>query len=106
MPQIEFIDTDGERYHVAAENGRSLMRVALQAGVSGIIADCGGCVTCGTCHVHLPADVFASLPPLSEDEDAMLDMLIERDVNSRLSCQVRVSDALDGAVVIVASNSL
>lgn len=79
------------------------MRAGLNAGVPGIVAECGGCMTCGTCHVHLEPAVYQALPPPSADECAMLDMLVGVDQTSRLSCQVRIVDALDGAVVEVSA---
>jgi 2Fe-2S ferredoxin len=105
MPEITFIDPNGAVHLLQCENGRSLMRAAVHAGVPGVVAECGGCMTCGTCHVHLDAETFALLPEPSDDEEAMLDILIDRDPTSRLSCQVRISEALAGATVRVSKNN-
>jgi 2Fe-2S ferredoxin len=105
MPEIVFADPAGERHRIACELGTSLMRAALNAAVPGIIAECGGCMTCGTCHVHVETKFFEHLPPPSANEAAMLEMLIGRDSSSRLSCQIRVSAGLDGMTVKVSGHN-
>lgn len=105
MPEIFFIDSADAIHRLQCETGRSLMRAAVNAGIPGIVAECGGCMTCGTCHVHLEAETFARLPRPSEDEQAMLDILIDCDATSRLSCQIRISEALAGATVRVSKNN-
>ncbi|WP_443082457.1 2Fe-2S iron-sulfur cluster-binding protein [Tepidimonas sp.] len=81
-------------------DGRSLMKAALDAGVDGIAADCGGVLTCATCHVYVDEPWCAQLPPPSADEDTMLDYTAdERRPNSRLSCQIALTPALDGLTV-------
>ena len=81
------------------------MRAGRDAGVPGIVAECGGCMTCGTCHVHVATDALTLLPKLSEDEQAMLDMLRDRDETSRLSCQVRMTAALSGITLRVSNSN-
>ncbi|MDT7929206.1 MULTISPECIES: 2Fe-2S iron-sulfur cluster-binding protein [unclassified Tepidimonas] len=90
---------DDREVEVAAD-GRSLMKAAVEAGIDGIAADCGGNLTCATCHVIVPDAWRDRLPPLSADEDTMLDYTaVERQPGSRLSCQIRLGPALDGLVV-------
>lgn len=81
-------------------DGRSLMKAAVDAGVDGIAADCGGALTCATCHVYVDEAWLDRLPPPSADEDTMLDYTAEeRRPNSRLSCQIALTPALDGLCV-------
>ena len=84
----------------APADGRSLMKAAVEAGIDGIAADCGGNLTCATCHVIVPEPWRGRLPPVSADEDTMLDYTaVERQPGSRLSCQIPLVPALDGLVV-------
>jgi 2Fe-2S ferredoxin len=99
MIEIEFIAADGSRRKVAATPGRSVMQAAVDAGIDGIVAECGGTLTCATCHVHVqpPWSSNGSLPAPSADEDAMLDMTAApREADSRLSCQLVVTPGLHG----------
>lgn len=98
MPiRIEFITDDGQHCTVDATEGKSVMRAAVENGVEGILADCGGTLTCATCHVIVPADWGVRLPPPSSDEEAMLDMTAApREPGSRLSCQIVVTPELHG----------
>lgn len=92
--------TDTEGTTLQAETGQSLMQVAVRANVDGIAADCGGTLTCATCHVMVREPWAALLPPMSEDEDSMLDFAASpRQPNSRLSCQIALNPALDGIQV-------
>ncbi len=85
-------------------DGRSLMKAAVDAGVDGIAADCGGVLTCATCHVYVDEAWQARLPPPSADEDTMLDYTAEeRRPTSRLSCQIALTPALDGLTVTLPS---
>jgi len=80
--------------------GQSLMQAAVAANVPGIEADCGGMMTCATCHVYVREDFLAQLPDMSADEDSMLDFTASpRRPTSRLSCQIPLTDALDGLTV-------
>ena len=91
---------DGASRSLAVPTGQSLMRAATRAGVEEIAADCGGCLTCATCHVYVDAQWLANLKPAGPDELAMLEMTAaERRPNSRLSCQVELTTALDGLKV-------
>jgi 2Fe-2S ferredoxin len=91
---------DGSGQRITGRLGKSLMQAAVSAGIDGIAADCGGCLTCATCHVFVDAAWAARLPALSADEDAMLDMTATpRRAGSRLSCQIELTAALDGLLV-------
>jgi 2Fe-2S ferredoxin len=97
---IHLIAADGQRHTLRARVGRSLMRAAVDGGIDGIAADCGGCLTCATCHVIVDAAWAAKLPPPAADESAMLEMTAApRQGGSRLSCQIELTPALDGLVV-------
>ena len=96
---VHLVEPDGTRHALAAPIGASLMRAAVAAGIDGIKADCGGVMTCATCHVYVDPDWLARLPPPSGDEDAMLEMTAApRLATSRLSCQLQLTPALDGLV--------
>ena len=99
MPQITFIEADGSVAKVDAKSGRSLMRVAVDANVSGIAADCGGCMNCATCHVYVEPDWLGRTGERNDMEQSMLSFAAVTQDNSRLSCQIEISDALDGLVV-------
>jgi 2Fe-2S ferredoxin len=100
MPTVTFIDSDGRREAVDAATGQSLMRAAVEHGIDGIAADCGGCLSCATCHVYVNAEWLERLPAMSADETAMLETTAaERRSNSRLSCQLIVDDNLHGLSV-------
>ena len=103
MIKINFISADGSQRTVDAKPGKSLMETAVDNGVDGIAADCGGLLTCATCHVHV-CEPFASdpsrLPGPDGDEAGMLAFTATpRLANSRLSCQIRLTPALDGLTV-------
>ena len=99
MPTLTYIEFDGTEHTVNAELGISVMRGAIDNGVPGIDADCGGECSCATCHVIVNDEWMDKVGRPDETEEAMLDLNPEREVNSRLSCQIEVSDALDGLVV-------
>lgn len=102
MPTIHLIQPDGNRVTLQVKTGQSLMRAATDAGITGIVADCGGCMNCATCHVYVDPAWAGKLPAASEDEKAMLEMTAsEARATSRLSCQINLTDALDGLVVEV-----
>lgn len=97
---IHLRNHDGTGRSLSAPTGQSLMRAATRAGVDEIAADCGGCMTCATCHVFVDAPWLARLKPAGPDELAMLEMTaVDRRPNSRLSCQVELTTALDGLTV-------
>ncbi len=103
MPDITFILSDGSQHGLEAPVGVSLMQVATGAGIAGIVADCGGQARCATCHVYVDPAWAERLPPAQPIERAMLDCTAaERQPNSRLSCQIMVTDAMQGLVVRIA----
>ena len=100
MPQITFIHPDGRRQAIEAAAGGSVMAAATRQGIDAILAECGGNAMCATCHVYVDEAWLDRLPPLSDDEDALLDgAAAERLPNSRLSCQIKVTAELDGLVL-------
>ena len=99
MPTLTYIEFNGTEHTVNAEPGISVMRGAIDNGVPGIDADCGGECSCATCHVIVNDEWMDAVGRPGEDEEAMLDLNPEREANSRLSCQIEVSDALDWLVV-------
>ena len=102
MATITIITREGEERDVQAEDGLSVMEVIRDNGFDELLALCGGCCSCATCHVHIDPAYFDQLPPVSEDENDLLDSSDHRIERSRLSCQLRVSDALDGLRVRIA----
>ena len=99
MGNITFIEHDGTEHVVGIEAGKSLMEMAMDNGVPGIDADCGGSCACGTCHVIVADDWFAKTGSRNDEEQQMLDMTPERASTSRLACQIKTSEALDGMVL-------
>lgn len=100
MVQVHLLGGQGERYTIEGRPGQSLMRAAVNAGIDGIAADCGGCLTCATCHVIVEPAWADRLAAPSADEQAMLEMTAApRQPTSRLSCQIGLADFLDGLVV-------
>lgn len=99
MAIITYVAHDGGRQSVDASNGRNLMETAVAAGVSGIDGDCGGVCACATCHVRVDDAWLAVVGSASGMEAEMLEMIDGVGPNSRLACQIIVSDALDGAIV-------
>ena len=101
MPQITVINQAGEETTIDAPTGRTLMEVIRDNGFDELLALCGGCCSCATCHVHIdPA--FGDLPKMSEDENDLLDSSDHRNGESRLSCQIPVTDAMEGLRVTIA----
>jgi len=103
MPQVIVTTREGEVRTVDGEIGLSLMEVMRDNGIDEILALCGGCCSCATCHVHVDPEFAAKLPPMSEDENDLLDSSSDRDATSRLSCQIPFSATLDGIRVRVAA---
>ncbi|MEM6707567.1 MAG: 2Fe-2S iron-sulfur cluster-binding protein [Pseudomonadota bacterium] len=101
MPKVIFVEHDGTEHPVDAEAGKSLMSAAIDNLVPGIDADCGGECSCATCHVMVRETWMDTVGKPDDREEAMLDLNPERKDNSRLSCQIPVSDALEGLVVDV-----
>jgi len=101
MPKIVFIEPGGARREIDAPVGITLMEVARQHGVRGIVAQCGGACACATCHVYIDPAWSAKLEPREDMEEGMLETAWEPKQNSRLSCQVHVTAELDGMQVTV-----
>ena len=100
MPNIVFVHPDGAREELEIDEGTSIMQGATSQGIEGIVAECGGNCMCATCHVYVEPSQLALLPAMSEEEDALLDgTASERQPNSRLSCQIKVTPDLDGLTV-------
>lgn len=99
MTKILFIEHDGNEHPVEAEVGSSVMLAAVTNGVPGIDADCGGACSCATCHVYVNEEWVDKLEEISPMEEAMLSLSSDRKENSRLSCQIKVSEEIDGLVV-------
>ena len=101
MAKVTFITHDGQEHTVDIALGWSLMEGAVKNRVPGIDADCGGACACGTCHVYVDDAWVEKLPKAEQMEEDMLDFAFDVRDNSRLSCQIKVSDALDGLRVKV-----
>ena len=99
MPKITYIEHNGKSHTLEVANGLTVMEGAVQNNIPGIDADCGGSCACATCHVYVDEKWFNKLPNKESAEEDMLDMAFEPKSSSRLSCQLTVSDALDGLVV-------
>jgi len=99
MPKITYIEHDGTTHSVEAEIGSTVMETALKAGVPGIVAECGGSCTCATCMVHVDEAWLDKVSTRSEEEEDQLDFAFDVQPNSRLSCQIKVTEALDGLIV-------
>ena len=103
MPKITYITSENETHTIDVDNGLTVMEGAVQNDIPGIDADCGGGMACATCHVYVTQDWFDKLPKKEDGEEDMLDMAFEPKKNSRLSCQIVVSDDLDGLKVNIPS---
>ena len=99
MPKITYIEHNGKSHTLEVANGLTVMEGAIQNNIPGIDADCGGSCACATCHVYVDEKWFNKLPNKESAEEDMLDMAFEPKSSSRLSCQLTVSDELDGLVV-------
>ncbi|MBI4275465.1 MAG: 2Fe-2S iron-sulfur cluster binding domain-containing protein [Rhizobiales bacterium] len=99
MPKITFIDHDGHAKTVEAEIGATVMETAQRNGIEGIVAECGGSCTCATCMVHVDEAWTATVGQPSSEEEDMLDTAYDVRPSSRLSCQIKVTENLDGLVV-------
>jgi|TARA_B100000929_G_scaffold290384_1_gene283763 2Fe-2S ferredoxin len=99
MAKITYIKHNGKSQTIDVENGLTVMEGAVQNDISGIDADCGGSMACATCHVYVKEDWFNKVSSKTEGEDDMLDQAYKPKKNSRLSCQLIISDELDGLIV-------
>ena len=103
MPKITYIDSNGNSKTIDVANGLSVMEGAIQNNIPGIDADCGGGMACATCHVYVKEEWLNKLDKPEDAEQDMIDMAFEPKKNSRLSCQLIVSDDLDGLTVNIPS---
>ena len=99
MAKITYIEHSGKSNTIEVQNGLSVMEGAVQNNIPGIDADCGGSMACATCHVYVKEEWFNKLPKKEDGEEDMLDMAYEPRKFSRLSCQLIVSDELEGLIV-------
>tara|TARA_Y100000768_G_scaffold343055_1_gene288493 strand:- start:742 stop:1062 length:321 start_codon:yes stop_codon:yes gene_type:complete len=99
MTKITYKDYQGNSKTINVDNGLSIMEGAIQNEISGIDADCGGAMACATCHVYVKEEWFNKIPKAEDAEVDMIDMAYEPKKNSRLSCQIIVSDELEGLEV-------
>ena len=103
MAKIIYNTFDKQTHTIEVQNGLTVMEGAVQNDIPGIDADCGGGMACATCHVYVDEDWLVKLPTKEDGEEDMLDMAFEPKKNSRLSCQLVVSDELDGLIVNIPS---
>lgn len=101
MPTINFILADGSQRVIEGEVGTSVMQLARRNDLSGILAECGGSCCCATCHVHIDPDWIDRLQEMDDDERDMLDFAEDVDSLSRLSCQIGITEDIDGLIVHV-----
>ena len=99
MAKITYIEHSGKSHTIEVQNGLTVMEGAIQNNIPGIDADCGGSMACATCHVYVKEEWFNKLPKKEDGEEDMLDMAFEPNKFSRLSCQLTVSDKLEGMIV-------
>ena len=104
MARVIFHGTDGERNELDVPIGHSLMEAAVDNNVAGIVAECGGACACATCHAYVDEVWLDKLPSISDMEDQMLDSVLDRRANSRLTCQIDMVESLDGIEIHAADN--
>ena len=99
MAKIKFIEADGKEHQVEAQEGQSVMQAAMDNLVPGIVAECGGFASCATCHGYVDEAWMTKLPPPDAAETGMIECAFHVQPNSRLTCQIKMTPALDGLVV-------
>ena len=104
MARITFIQPDGSEKTVVADNNMTVMQAATNGAVPGVVAECGGALACATCHVYVEPEWEAIVGKPQQTEQSMLEFVIDPQPNSRLSCQIAVSDALDGLTLRIPKN--
>ncbi|HMI20683.1 MAG TPA: 2Fe-2S iron-sulfur cluster-binding protein [Sphingomonas sp.] len=102
MPKLIVVTREGEEREIEGETGLSVMEVIREAGIDELLALCGGCCSCATCHVHVDPAYADRLPDMSDDENELLAISDDRAADSRLSCQIQFTAALDGMTVTIA----
>ena len=102
MPKLVVVTREGEESAIDVEDGLTVMEAIRDNGFDELLALCGGCCSCATCHVHVDPGFTDKLPAMSEDEDDLLESSDHRVETSRLSCQIPFTDALDGLKVAIA----
>jgi 2Fe-2S ferredoxin len=106
MPRVTYVQPNGQPKVVEVPTGTTVMEAAVDNDVAGIVAECGGACSCATCHVYVDPAWLDKLPVPDAQEDGMLDCVLDRRANSRLSCQIVVKNDLDGLVVRVADEQI
>ena len=99
MAKITYVEHNGTEHTIDVQNGLTVMEGAVQNDIPGIDADCGGSMACATCHVYVKDEWYSKLDEKNEGEDDMIDQAYDPKKNSRLSCQITVSDKIEGLVV-------
>ena len=99
MGRVTYIESNGEQHQVNLENGQSIMQGALDNLIEGILGECGGCCSCATCHCYVDDTWLEKVGAPDAMEKDMLDSVVDPQSSSRLSCQIQMSDDLDGLVV-------
>lgn len=102
MSKLSVTTREGAEIPIEARTGESVMELIRDAGIDELLAICGGCCSCATCHVYVDEEFLDALPAMTSDEDDLLDGSTHRAPNSRLSCQIQFSDNLDGLRVRIA----
>lgn len=106
MPRLIFVEPDGTQRSVEAVNGHSVMEAAVKNGVKGVLGECGGTCSCSTCHCYVAPEWMDRVPPKGSEEADLLDFAWEPRETSRLTCQIAVTDAIDGLVLQVPARQL
>ena len=104
MPKINYVTQDGRKHEVDVDAGYTVMEGAVNNDLDGLPAECGGACACATCHAYIDPQWLSKLTALDDMEDSMLDAAFDRRDNSRLTCQIEVTNELDGLVVHIAEN--
>ncbi len=99
MPTVTFVDADGTRHEIEAKSGVSVMQAAIDNGIEGIVAECGGACSCATCHCYVDEEWQGRTGEPDQMEKTMLECVLDPRPNSRLSCQITLNDDLDGLVI-------
>lgn len=102
MPSLTIVDREGDAHVLEANEGLNLMEIIREHGFDELLALCGGCCSCATCHVHIAPEFAGKMPPMCAEEDDLLDSSSNRSETSRLSCQIPFGDHLDGLCVMIA----